>query len=108
METATQDLIRSFEYQILYEDAIHNLTDYLSGYISFNKLYNLYRNQLKINNIYKTDEAAGSLIRDSLNEPKVFNYYNRYNQKAFVNVDGHYIVDPYDTWIEGETYYEPV
>ena len=50
------------------------------------------------------ENYSGSVF-DSNNN---FNYYNKNRVRAFVNINGYYVLDPFEGWCDGETYYEPV
>ena len=65
---------------------------------------------LTLTNDVEEKSYAESTVYSGLvfNSDNNFNYYNGNHVKAFININGYYILDPYDGWCEGETYYEPI
>lgn len=93
----------SSDYKILYNDKIYNLSEIFGNdYLTVNKLEDKYNNVFMKNTIYIGDVSSDGT------DTKHFNYYNAGHHKAFINIDGQYVLDPYDDWIEEETYYEPI
>lgn len=94
----------SSNYKILYNDKISNLSAVFGSndeYLTVVKLSDKYNNIFMKSTIYFGDTSDE-------NSEKYFNYYNAGHHKAFINIDGQYVLDPYDDWIEEETYYEPI
>lgn len=93
----------SSDYKILYNDKIYNLSEIFGNdYLTVNKLEDKYNNVFMKNTIYIGDVSSDGT------DTKHFNYYNAGHHKAFINIDGQYVLDPYGDWIEEETYYEPI
>lgn len=78
-----------------------------NGIFTFSNLQQGYNIAINPSNTFLSDSTQVE-TNTIIQEAKAFSYFNTNKQKAFINVDGNYIVDPYDWWQEGETYYEPI
>lgn len=102
---------KSTKYKLYYLQTDHNFEDPFEQdsdqYITAKDIINIYENIYKKAGIYYSSAAVDI---ENLDEQQIkrFNYYNADKKKAFIKVDGFFILDPYDEWLEGETYYEPV
>lgn len=109
------DLDSNFQYKIIYSNKLCKLYEIFKkdlnsnddkyNYITTRLLIQMYRNILQKNTIYKNVSDSISIVNE---ETKVFNYYNRNHKKAFVNINGYYVLDPYMDWMNEVTYYEPI